>query len=323
MTRETIAIAGASGYLGRVLVRHFVSRGYGVLPLTRGNVRTIEGVEAVSWNPEDAATLAGLIDGVAIVVNLCGKSVDCRYHSRNQTEILQSRLVPTRTIAAAIDLCERPPALWINASSATIYSQAFTQPQTEERGIIGSGFSVDVCSQWEKAFIEQPLPHTRRIALRTALVLGNGQNSVYPRLKRIARLGLGGAIGSGRQMVSWIHETDFARAVSFLVENEELDGVFNLAAPAPLPNKDFMRAIRERTGIPFGLPNPTWMLEIGCFLLRTESELVLKSRFIVPERLLRNRFLFRYPFVDEAMTAIDSETDISNSAFDSELLGAR
>lgn len=307
MTRETIAIAGASGYLGRVLVRHFLNRGYRVLPLTRGNVRTIEGVEAVSWNPEDAAALAGLIDGVAIVVNLCGKSVDCRYHRRNRELILSSRLVPTRTIAQAINRCPTPPRVWINAASATIYEATNRVPQTEAAGRLGDGFSECVCREWETAFFEDEMPYTRRVALRTALALGSGPNSVYPRLRRIARFGMGGSIGNGDQMVSWIHDEDFARAVRFLIENDDLDGVFNVASPAPLPNGEFMKAIRKELSAPIGIPIPEALLNIACAVLRTEPELVLKSRFATPERLLANRFLFRYPFIDEAIAAIEEE----------------
>jgi len=240
-----------------------------------------------------------------VVINLCGKSVDCRYNRRNRERILESRIQPTRTIGQAIERCSTPPATWINAASATIYEKAFDDPQTESQGTLGLGFSVDVCRAWEAAFFERPLPNTRRIALRTALVLGSGRNSVYPRLKTIARLGFGGTIGNGHQMVSWIHEIDFDRAVAFLIENEELNGVFNIASPAPVRNFEFMKAIRIQAKMRIGLPIPKWLLEVGTFLLRTESELVLKSRFAAPELLMRNRFAFRYPFIDDALAAID------------------
>ncbi|MGK0239766.1 MAG: hypothetical protein ACI92G_003246 [Candidatus Pelagisphaera sp.] len=317
MNPRKIAIMGASGFLGRVLIRHFRSAGCIPVPFSRNPKGEIEGFVPIKWNPGDPISLSQAFEDIDIVVNLCGKSVDCRYNRRNRELIRDSRTIPTQTIAQAIDACQKPPTTWINAASATIYEAAYDEPQNESKGTIGHGFSVDICQAWENAFFEDELPNTRRIGLRTALVLGHGINSVYPQLRTLARFGLGGSIGNGRQMVSWIHEMDFARAVDFLIENEDLDGVFNIASPAVVPNAAFMKAIREQTWMPIALPTPIWLLEIGTFLMRSEPELVLKSRFVAPERLMQHRFRFRFPFVDEAIADLDkrnSKTALKDSS---------
>ncbi len=296
-----LVIIGATGFTGRVVARHFRKSGWETIGLTRTPGTTTECDTTRVWNPVDPYTLAATLNGADAVLNLAGKSVDCRYTPKNRTEILESRVRPTRAIAKAIRACPNPPNVWLNAASATIYDEAFERPQTEANGIIGTGFSVDVCRAWERAFFQGELPDTRRVALRTALVLGHARNSVYPRLARLARFGLGGAIDRGDQIVSWIHERDFARAIAFLIDDDEIKGAVNLAAPAPLPNREFMKTLRQQLGRRFGLPIPKWLLDIGAFFLRTEPELVRKSRFVVPERLLKKRFVFEFPFLDEAL----------------------
>ncbi len=301
MKPKRIAIMGASGFLGKVLVRHFNAASWEPLAFTRKPSSETGETRQFAWDPRKTDTLSKALDGIDVVVNLCGESVDCRYHRRNKKRILRSRTEPTHAIADAIRQCLQPPSVWINASSATIYEASVDTPQTECDGRLGHGFSVSVCRAWENAFFESDIPGVRKVALRTALALGRGKNSVFPRLKNLATLGFGGTIGSGSQMVSWIHEEDFARAVEFLIENEDLGGIFNVAAPAPISNRIFMETIRAKIGRRFGLPTPRWLLEIGTFFLRTESELVLKSRFAFPERLIRNRFVFRFPFIDDAV----------------------
>lgn len=300
MSTKTIAIIGANGFLGKTTDHYFRQSGWRTVGFTRGPKIHTACTNQVQWTPGSPETIARHLDGVDAVINLAGRSVDCRYNRKNKAKILRSRLESTRAIEKAIESCRTPPSVWLNASSATIYEEAFENPQTEERGTLGHGFSVSICRAWENAFFESKFPNTRKVALRTSLVLGHGRNSVYPRLAQLTRMGLGGTIGDGEQMVSWIHELDFARALKFLIEDESLEGVFNLTAPAPLNNRAFMRSLREKTGRAVGIPTPRWLLKIGTFLLRTEPELVLKSRFVIPERLMKERFLFRYPFIDEA-----------------------
>lgn len=300
MKTKKIAIVGATGFLGQTTDRYFRKAGWETIGFTRDRKKKTFCTKQILWTPESPKTIAHHFESVDAIINLAGRSVDCRYNRKNKADILKSRLESTRTIEKAILCCQDPPKVWLNASSATIYDEAFEIPQTEVNGSLGHGFSVSICRAWENAFFESNLPNTRKIALRTSLVLGHGRNSVYPRLAQLTRMGLGGTIRDGNQMVSWIHELDFARALSFLIEDESLDGIFNLAAPAPLDNQAFMRSLRQKLGRTIGIPTPRWLLKIGTFLLRTEPELVLKSRYVIPERLMKERFMFRFPFIDEA-----------------------
>ncbi|HEU5071478.1 MAG TPA: TIGR01777 family oxidoreductase [Verrucomicrobiae bacterium] len=300
-----IVLAGGRGFLGQALARWFGGRGWEVVMLTRTPARRTDGVCEVGWDGETVADWAATLDGAAAVVNLAGKSVNCRYHERNRREILASRLGPTRVIGAALAQCTTPPRVWLNASTATIYQHTLG-PAWDEAGEVGGTpeakdeFPVEVATAWEREFFDAPTPNTRKVALRTAMVLGRGRNSVFPMLRRLTRLGLGGRMGSGRQFVSWIHEADFCRAVEWLIAHGEIDGVVNVAAPNPLTNAAMMRTFRELCGMPFGLPATNWMLEIGAVLLRTETELILKSRRVVPGRLLAGGFAFHFPTFCEA-----------------------
>jgi hypothetical protein len=223
--------------------------------------------------------------------------VYCRYHARHRKLIIISRVDSTRVLGEAMAGCARPPRVWLNASTATIYKHTYG-PAWDERGEIGAtpeakdAFSVEVARAWERTFTEARTPGTRKVALRTAMVLGPDHNSVLPVLLRLARLGLGGTMSGGGQFVSWIHEEDFCRAVEWLLVRDDLSGPVNLAAPTPLPNRDMMREVRGVCGVPFGLPAPLWLLELGAFFLRTETELILKSRRVVPGRLLASGFQF-------------------------------
>jgi uncharacterized protein (TIGR01777 family) len=234
------------------------------------------------------------------LINLAGVSVNCRYHARNRKLMLDSRLNSTRVLGEAIGQCAKPPPVWLNSSTATIYRHTLG-PAWDESGQIGGCreakdiFSVHIATEWERAFNEANTTRTRKVALRSAMVLGHGKNSVLPNLLRLGRLGLGGRLAGGRQFVSWIHEEDFCRAVQWLIEHETLSGPVNLAAPNPLPNAEFMAVIRKACGMPFGLPATRWMLEIGAFVLRTETELLIKSRRVVPGKLLADGFAFQHP----------------------------
>jgi len=252
------------------------------------------------------------LDGCDVVVNLAGRSVNCRYNEANRRAIKESRIVTTRLVGAAIGRSSTPPKLWMNASTATIYRHAIDRPMDEITGEIGGDepgipstwrFSHDVATSWERAFFEAETPHTRKIALRSAITMSPDRGGAFETLLNLVRLGLGGRSGSGEQFVSWIHDVDFVRALDFLIARTDLDGCINITSPNPLPNRDFMAALRRAYGAPVGLPATDWMLEIGAFCLRTETELILKSRRVVPRRLVDAGFGFQVP--DWSVAAAD------------------
>ncbi len=310
---QRIVLAGGSGFLGSVLAKHFRATDWQVVVLTRSPKPRADGAKEVAWNARTVGDWAGELDGADVVINLTGRSVDCRYHEKNRRDIITSRVDSTRVLGEAIAKTARPPRVWLNASSATIYKHTLATPW-DEHGEIGATpaakdeFSIAVIRRWERAFAEAPTPRTRKVAMRTAMVLGNCRNSVAPVLRRLARLGLGGRMGSGRQFVSWIHEVDFCRAVQWLMEHEEISGAVNLCAPNPLPNAVMMKWVREVCVVPFGLPATEGMLEIGAFFLRTETELILKSRRVVPGRLLASGFQFQFPEMRGALQSLAAET---------------
>lgn len=296
-----ILIAGGGGFLGQVLDRYFSELGHSVVALTRGRAAGDIWSPSETWNGKTLGPWTDLIEDADILINLSGRSVDCRYTAANRRSILQSRLDSTRVLGEALARSRRPPRLWINAASATIYRHAEHRAMDEATGELGTGFSVDVCRRWEQAFFEAPVSAgVRRVALRTSIVLGQRGGALTP-LRTLARLGLGGRQGTGRQYVSWLHETDFAGIVDHVIAHPELDGVVNATSPTPLPNLEFMEALRGASGVPLGFPLPRWLLEMGAFVLRTETELVLKSRRVVPARLLASGYRFQFP---EAFTAL-------------------
>lgn len=307
MNRRRIVIAGGNGQVGSILARHFHAGGHEVAVLARSPRSAPWRV--VAW---DGATLGGWVselEDADVLVNLSGRSVNCRYNARNRREIMDSRVNTTRLIGEALRQTAHPLSLWMNASTATIYRHSFDSAMDEQHGEIGGKepdappawrFSIEVATSWEAAFFAAPAPGTRKVALRSALTLGPDRGGIFDALLTLVRHGLGGAAGSGRQFVSWIHEADFCKAVEFLVGRDELSGVLNLAAPNPLPNQEFMRALRDAWGIRRGLPAAKWMLEIGAFFMGTETELILKSRRVVPSRLLESGFEFQFPAWPEA-----------------------
>lgn len=313
MTR--VVIAGASGFMGRYLVRAFEAE--------RADVRRV-GRSGPDGRWGDADAIRRLVDGADLVLNLAGRSVNCRYNRRNRAEILRSRVNTTNELGAAIATASVPPSLWINSSTATIYRHADDRPMTEAGGEIGSGFSVEIAKAWEAAFFQLDLPATRRVALRTAIVLGPG--GVIPPLVRLVRFGLGGPQldgrwipmpwrrragtyhenrhTNGRQRFSWVHLADVAASIRFIRDHEDLEGVVNLAAPSTTDNRTFMRTLRDVLGVPVGLPAYRWMLELGAMPIRTETELVLKSRWVVPERLEHAGYRFLFPNLEPALRQI-------------------
>ncbi|MBK7998776.1 MAG: TIGR01777 family protein [Verrucomicrobia bacterium] len=302
-----VILAGGSGFLGQLLRKHFVDRGAEVVVLTRSPRHSPdERSREVFWDAQTVGAWQSEVAGADVVINLTGRTVNCRYNARNRREILESRIRSTTTLGEAIARCPNPPKVWLNASTATIYRHTFGPAWNESGVIAGTAavndeFSVEVAQAWEKALDEAPTSHTRKVALRTAMVLGHGGNSVFPTLRRLVRGGMGGRMGDGRQFVSWIHQLDFCRAIEFVIAHEDLAGAINLCAPAPLTNDEMMTAFRRLCGIPVGLPAMRWMLEIGAFILRTETELILKSRRVIPGCLLKSGFQFQFPQFENAL----------------------
>ncbi len=325
-----IVIPGGSGHVGTLLARAFHREGHEVVVLSRGAQAAPWRV--VAWDGRNAGEWMREIEDSDVVINLAGRSVNCRYHARHRREIMESRVESTRVVGEAIARAERPPRVWLQASTATIYEHRFDAPNDEKTGILGGTepgasdrsrgreavdapekrprshergyedtapdtwrFSIEVARAWERAAFEAGVwPRTRLVLLRSAIVMSADRGGPFDMLLRLVRLGLGGANGDGRQFVSWIHENDFIRAVKHLIDDSALSGAVNLAAPQPLPNRDFMRALREARGARFGLPATNAMLELGAYFLRTETELILKSRYVVPARLLERGFVFDF-----------------------------
>jgi uncharacterized protein (TIGR01777 family) len=297
-----IVIPGGSGQVGTLLARALHADGHDVVILSRRPA--VRPWRVVPW---DGATLADWqteIDGSDAVINLAGRSVNCRYNAANREAILQSRVLSTRVVGRAIARASRQPRVWLQASTATIYAHRYDGPNDEHSGILGGNesdaprswrFSIEVARAWEQAFDEAVTRGTRKIALRSALTLSPDPGGIFDAIRGLVRHGLGGRAGDGRQYISWIHYEDFVAAVRWLIDRDDVDGVVNVASPNPLPNAEFMRLLREAHGIPFGLPAANWMLEIGAVFMRTETELILKSRCVVPARLLEEGFRFTYP----------------------------
>lgn len=291
---KKIIIAGGTGFVGKYFAWRFEELGFKVLTISRQSSH-------INWN--DIGIIKEALEDAEILINLAGKSVDCRYNEKNKKEIFDSRINTTRTLGEAVLLCKNPPKLWINSSTATIYRHAEDRPMTESTGEIGTGFSVNVATNWEKAFFDFKLPHTRQVALRMAIVLGKDGGVMRP-LKNLVRFGLGGKQGNGNQMFSWIHIEDLFNVILYLQKNNSLSGVFNTSAPNPVTNGMLMHLLREKMGIHIGLPTPVWLLKMGAVFIKTETELVLKSRWVVPERLLQSGFTFSYPTLNDALNNI-------------------
>jgi uncharacterized protein (TIGR01777 family) len=303
MTRR-IVIPGGSGYLGRHVSDWFVESGWAVTVLSRNPSDAPTGpAKVIAWDGKTLGPWAAAVEGADVVLNLAGRTVNCRYTAANRREIYASRLDSTRVVGESIAAASRPPPLWLNAASATIYRHAEDRPMDEATGELGDGFSVDVCRQWESAFFAAPTPATRKIALRSAMVMGPGSDGVFGAFYGIVRKRLGGTLGPGTQYVSWVHLDDFCRSLEFLIDRPAIDGVVNMSVPNPIPNRQFMRDLRRASGVKVGLPATRWMLEVGAVVLRTETELLLKSRRVVPGKLLAAGFTFDHP--DWAAAAAD------------------
>ena len=301
-----VVIAGGTGQLGTLLARTFHEEGHEVLVLAR-NPKPAPWW-TVTWDAKTIGPWAAQLEGADVVINLAGRNVHCRYNEANKREILRSRVDSTRVIGDAIYRCVTPPKVWLQASTATIYAHTYGPAHDERNGVIGGNepevpeswhFSIEVAQSWERAMDHAVTLHTRKVKLRTAMVM-SPDGGGFPILRRLVRARLGGKAGDGRQWMSWIHAVDFVRAVGWLIDHEEIDGVVNVAAPNPMINADFMAAIRDASGVRIGLPASGPILTLGTWLLRSEKELILKSRRVVPARLLESGFTFRFPSWPEA-----------------------
>ncbi len=297
-----MVIAGGNGFLGSHLRRHFQALGYRVVIISRSEAA---GPDNVRWDAHTPGPWAAELEGADVLVNMAGRTVDCRYTDSNRREIMASRVESTRVLGAAVAACLVPPKVWLNSSTATIYADTEgDQPaNTEAAGIIGTGFSVEVAKTWEAAFEACAVPATRKVALRTSIVLGR-DGGAFPVMAKLAGLGLCTPQGTGRQWVSWLHVEDFCRAVEFLATQTTEGGAFNVCAPNPLPNREFNGLLGQGLRPLLRLPQPKWLLEIGALMLRTETELILKSRKVYPQRLLDLGFTFHYPTCKPAICSL-------------------
>ncbi|MBV8552412.1 MAG: TIGR01777 family oxidoreductase [Acidobacteriaceae bacterium] len=298
-----IVLPGGSGHVGQILARHFSEQGHSVTVIAR-HPKPSEW-ETLIWDGETPGSWARALDGADVVINLAGRTVNCRYNAANRREIKNSRIFSTRLVGDAIAASPNPPVLWMNASTATIYRHSIDRPMDEITGEIGGNepgvpaewrFSIDVATGWERTFFAVETPRTRKVALRSAMVMSPEPGGAFDALLRLVRWGLGGPAGPGDQFVSWIHDVDFVRAIEFLIAQQEISGAVNISSPFPIPNREFMCNLRRAWCTSYvGLPTPEWALAIGAVFLRTEPELVLKSRRVIPRRLMNAGFEFHFP----------------------------
>ncbi len=328
--RLRIVLAGGSGSVGSMLAWHFQERGHRVTVLTRAPYTA--SWPTVHWDGAHPGPWVEALEGADVCINLAGRSIDCRYTAAHRRALYDSRVGPTELLHQAIAELAEPPRVWMNASAATIYRHALDRDMDEATGEIGGNerigagiwrrrapetwsFIVHLAREWERVFFATPTPRTRKIALRTSLVMSPQPRTVFAVLSRLARLGLGGTQGSGEQYVSWMHERDYARAVEFLADREDLEGPVNMTSPNPLPNREFMSALRQAWGMPNGLPAPAPLLELGMFLLRKETELILKSRRVVPGILLDAGFQFEFPAWADAAEDLVRQWRVADRGF--------
>lgn len=304
-----LIIPGGSGFLGLQLARHFVAKDWTVYILSRQQKKSEGKIHFLNWDGKTLGAWAKEIDGADVIVNMAGRTVNCRYNDSNKKQILDSRIDSTRILGEAVAQATNQPKVWINSSSATIYQDTRgTLPANNEYdGKIGTDFSMNICKAWEKEFTEAPCDSVRKIALRTAIVIGKEPGGAMEYLMNLSKLWLGGTQGSGQQFVSWVHLVDFGRVIEFLIEKEHISGIVNCAAPNPVTNQTFMKELRLAVGRSWGLPMPKFLLEFGAIFLRTQTELVLKSRKVVSKRLEEEGFQFKYPTIQAAFEEICSK----------------
>ncbi|MEO7976266.1 TIGR01777 family oxidoreductase [Flavobacterium sp.] len=294
---KKLIIAAGTGFLGKVLINHFKDKFEEIVILTRGKSQTIDKIKYVNWNAKTFSGWENELENATVLINLAGKSVDCRYTHENKKEILLSRIESTKILNKAVLKCKNPPKHWLNSSTSTIYRFSLDKQMDETDGEIGNDFSMNVAQSWEKAFFKTETQNTLKTALRTSIVLGKNGGAFIP-LKTLAKMGFGGKQGKGNQFISWIHEEDFANAVEFILQREII-GVINVVSPKPIHNNEFMFLLRKAVGAPFGIPISESLLKFGAVLIQTQSELVLKSRNVIPKRLIENGFKFKFETIEK------------------------
>ena len=296
---KKMIIAAGTGFLGSILIEYFKDKAQEIVILTRGKSVTKNNIKYVNWDAKSFSGWEHELENSDVLINLAGKSVNCRYNERNKNEIMASRIDSTAILNKAALQCKNPPKHWLNSSTATIYKGSYHKQMDEVNGDKGFDFSMKVARAWEKVFFKTETPQTLKTALRTSIVLGK-KGGAYPMLRKLAKIGMGGKQGNGRQYVSWIHQHDFARAVEFVI-NTQAEGVVNVVSPTPVRNTKFMAAIAKHVKAPFAIPISKLMLDLGAKIIGTETELVLKSRNVIPKRLQENGFTFKYTNLDEAL----------------------
>jgi uncharacterized protein len=301
--KRKIILAGGSGYIGSIVAKEF-SAAFDVVILSRRPKKPTKNIRTVVWDGQTRGKWIDELEGAYLLINLNGKNVNCRYTESNKAEILMSRIAATKVLGEAVQQLADPPRTWIQLASATIYRHSTDKAMDEVHGEIGEGFSVDVCTQWESCFNDIDVPKTRKVILRTTIVMGKS-GGAFPRLWNLARLGMG-AQGTGKQMVSWIHEDDLVGVIKWVAGNNRCSGVYNAAAPNPLTNNEMMRILSFTCGAPLSFSTPVWLLKFGAWIIGTETELVLKSRWVVPRRLEHEGFQFLFPTFREAAAVIAS-----------------
>jgi len=317
MKNKKIILAGGTGFMGQEMTKYFGKENE-IIILTRQvngktnrndynslSIEDVKNIRYVKWDGKNSGEWINELIDADLVINLAGKSVNCRYNQKNKNEIFDSRTDAVKAIGEAINKCTRPPSLWINASSATIYRHAIDRPQDEYTGEFQDDFSVQVCKRWEKTFYDQQTLQTRKVALRMAITLGPG--GILIPYFNLLKFGLGGKQASGKQMYSWVHIEDTCRMIEWIYDHKEISGTYNSSSPNPVTNEEFMRIFRKVTGHMIGLPAYKWMLQIGAPLIGTELELVLKSRWVLPTRILETGFQFKHPLLEEALSDILSK----------------
>ena len=295
---EKLIIAAGTGFLGEVLTTHFKDKFEEIVILTRGKSRTDNNIKYVNWNAKTFSGWEAELENADVLINLAGKSVDCRYTEQNKKEILLSRIQSTKILNKAVLHCKKPPKHWLNSSTSTIYRFSLDKQMDEIDGEVGNDFSMNVAQSWEKSFFKIETPNTLKTALRTSIVLGKNGGAFIP-IKTLAKIGFGGKQGIGNQYISWIHEIDFARAIEFIIQ-KKMVGVVNVVSSKPVRNSEFMKTLQQEIGIPFGIPINKFLLEIGSFMIRTQTELVLKSRNVIPRRLQENGFKFEFDSLEKS-----------------------
>lgn len=297
---KKLIIAGGTGFLGSILIDYFKNQFDEIVLLSRKQNNLTQKIKTVIWDAKTVGPWTQELEGADVLINMTGRSVDCRYTPKNKELILNSRVESTTLLGKVIAQLENPPKIWLNSSTATIYKHSLHVKMDEDSGELGNGFSVHVAKAWETAFFSSKTPRTRKVALRTSIVLGKNGGALQP-MKTITKLGLGGKQGNGKQKFSWIHEIDFARAIEFIIDDTTIHGVVNLASEYPSDNNRLMNILRSELHMPFGISAPKFMLEIGAFIIQTETELILKSRYVIPKRLIQHGFSFQFNKLDIAL----------------------